>query len=179
MARARKMHTYGIAPAVTREGSSLHVPSFDDAGFNYRMSDVQAAIMRVQLERLPELMAAREAAARGYAQRLDGVDGVTLPVVLPDRTHPWQSYLVTTDEGIDRDAVVVALRERGVGSNFGTYASHVQPVYASTQECPNSRFLFDRQLALPMHSNLVEDDLDHVADQLREVLKSPEARPER
>ena len=71
--------------------------------------------------------------------------------------------------------MVVALRERGVGSNFGTYASHVQPVYGSTEECPNSKYLFERQLALPMHSNLVDDDLDYVADQLREVLKSPEA----
>ena len=176
MTRARKLHTYGIAPAVSREGSSLAVPSFDDAGFNYRMSDVHAAIMRVQLQRLPELLAARTAAARGYAERLDGVDGISLPVALADRTHPWQSYLVTTDESVDRDAVVVALRERGVGSNFGTYASHVQPVYGSTEECPNSKYLFERQLALPMHSNLVDDDLDYVADQLREVLKSPEAR---
>ena len=93
MTRARKLHTYGIAPAVSREGSSLAVPSFDDAGFNYRMSDVHAAIMRVQLQRMPELLAARTAAARGYAERLDGVDGISLPVALADRTHPWQSYL--------------------------------------------------------------------------------------
>ena len=176
MARARKLHTYGIAPAVAREGAALAVPSFDDAGFNYRMSDVQAAIMRVQLERLPELLAARRAAADGYAERLDGLDGITLPVALPDRTHPWQSYLVTTDDSVDRDAVVVALRERGVGSNFGTYSSHVQPVYGSTQHCPVSLRLFHQQLALPMHANLVEDDLDHVAEQLTEILKSSEVR---
>ncbi len=89
-----------------------------------------------------------------------------MPVVLPDRTHPWQSYLVTTDATVDRDAVVMALRDRGVGSNFGTYASHVQPVYASPDACPVSLHLFQRQLALPMHAGLVEDDLDYVADQL-------------
>ena len=180
MARARKLHTYGIAPAVSREGAALAVPSFDDAGFNYRMSDVQAAIMRVQLERLPELLAARRAAADGYAERLDGLDGITLPVALADRTHPWQSYLVTTDDSVDRDAVVVALRERGVGSNFGTYASHVQPVYGSTQHCPVSLRLFEQQLALPMHANLVDDDLDYVAEQLRrdpQVVRGPEGRP--
>jgi dTDP-4-amino-4,6-dideoxygalactose transaminase len=177
MTLARKLHTYGIAPAVTREGSaSLAVPSFDMAGYNYRMSDVQAAIMRVQLKRMPQLLAARAAAAAGYAERLSGIDGIQLPVVLDDRTHPWQSYLVTTDDTVDRGAVVMALRERGVGSNFGTYASHVQPIYGSSQDCPVSARLFTTQFALPMHANLVEDDLDYVADQLREVLADPAVR---
>jgi dTDP-4-amino-4,6-dideoxygalactose transaminase len=177
MSLARKLHTYGIAPAVTREGSNaLAVPSFDMAGYNYRMSDVQAAMMRVQLERLPHLVTARSAAADGYAERLADVDGIHLPVVLEDRTHPWQSYLVTADETVERDAVVVALRERGVGSNFGTYSSHVQPVYSSRTDCPVSARLFATQFALPMHANLTEDDLDYVAEQLREVLSDPAVR---
>lgn len=171
MSLARKLHTYGIAPAVSREGtSSLAVPSFDTAGYNYRMSDVQAAMMRVQLKRLPDLVASRTAAADGYAERLADVDGIDLPVVLEDRTHPWQSYLVTSHDSVDRDAVVMALRERGVGSNFGTYASHVQPVYGTTDVCPVSARLFTSQFALPMHANLSADDLDYVAEQLRAVL---------
>jgi dTDP-4-amino-4,6-dideoxygalactose transaminase len=171
MERARKLHTYGIAPAVSREGSTaLAVPSFAEVGYNYRMSDVQAAIMRVQLQRLPELVAARSAAATRYAERLSDLEGIVLPVALDDRTHPWQSYLVTAADGVDRDAVVMGLRERGVGSNFGTYASHLQPVYDSGSQCPVSARLFRTQLALPMHANLTEDDVDYVADQLRDVL---------
>lgn len=176
MGRARKLHTYGIAPAVSREGAAtLAVPSFAEIGYNYRMSDVQAAIMRVQLGRLHDLVAARSAAADGYAERLSGVDGISLPVVLEDRTHPWQSYLVTAADDVDRDKVVMALRERGVGSNFGTYASHLQPVYGTSSDCPVSARLFRTQFALPMHANLVEDDLDWVATQLREVLASGDA----
>jgi len=171
MDRARKLHTYGIAPAVTREGqSALAVPTFDEAGHNYRLSDVQAAIMRVQLRRLPDLLAARQASAAGYAERLSDVEGITLPTVLEDRTHPWQSYLVTAGPEVDRDRVVMGLRERGVGSNIGTYASHVQPVYGATNPCPVSERLFTTQLALPMHANLTSDDLDYVAEQLRLVL---------
>jgi dTDP-4-amino-4,6-dideoxygalactose transaminase len=97
-------------------------------------------------------------------------------VVLDDRTHPWQSYLVTAEDGVDRDAVVMALRERGVGSNFGTYASHVQPVYASRTDCPVSARLFATQFALPMHANLTEDDVDYVAEQLRAVLSDAAVR---
>ncbi|PVG81369.1 pyridoxal phosphate-dependent aminotransferase [Nocardioides gansuensis] len=177
MDRARKLHTYGIAPAVSREGqSALAVPEFDTAGYNYRMSDVQAAIMRVQLRRLPDLLANRTRAAEGYAERLAGVEGISLPVLLDDRTHPWQSYLVTAQDGVDRDRVVMALRERGVGSNIGTYSSHVQPVYGATRDCPVAARLFRTQFALPMHANLTDDDLDHVAEQLREVLAAAEVR---
>jgi perosamine synthetase len=177
MELARKLHTYGIAPAVSREGSSgLAVPSFDMAGYNYRMSDVQAALMRVQLRRLHDLVAARTSAAQGYAERLGDVEGITLPVTLDDRVHPWQSYLVTTDETVNRDAMIMALRERGVGSNFGTYASHLQPVYGETDPCPVSAHLFHSQLALPMHANLTEDDLDHVAATVREVVALPGVR---
>ena len=177
MDRARALHTYGIAPALSREGqTTLAVPSFEEAGFNYRMSDVQAAIMRVQLGRLSDLVAARTRAADGYAERLSGLEGIALPTVLDDRTHPWQSYLLTAADDVNRDRLVMALRERGVGSNFGTYASHLQPVYGATNDCPVSARLFRTQLALPMHANLDDDDLDYVAEQLRDVLADPAVR---
>lgn len=70
----------------------------------------------------------------------------------------------------------MALRERGVGSNFGTYASHLQPVYGTQDVCPVSARLFTTQFALPMHANLVADDLDYVAEQLRAVLADPAVR---
>lgn len=174
---ARKLHTYGIAPAVSREGSTaLAIPSFDMAGRNYRLSDLQAAIMRVQLQRMPDLIAARTRAADGYRELLGAVEGLLQPVVLADRTHPWQSYLVTTDATVDRDAMVTHLRTRGVGSNIGTYASHVQPVYGQTQACPVSLSLFENQFALPMHANLTDDDVAYVAEQVQAVLALPDVR---
>jgi len=177
--RARKLHTYGIAPAVTREGElTLPVPSFDEAGYNYRLSDVQAAIMRVQLRRLPDLLAARGSAAQAYAAGLGDLDQVTLPVALADRTHPWQSYVLTLDPTLDRGKVAMALREQGVGTNFGTYASHLQPVYGvpAPRACPVSADLFARHLAIPMHANLTEDDLAYVVDTVRAVVGSAAVR---
>ncbi|HWO58625.1 MAG TPA: DegT/DnrJ/EryC1/StrS family aminotransferase [Umezawaea sp.] len=169
--KARKLHTYGIEPALSREGArELPVPSFDVAGYNYRMSDVMAGIMLAQLDRLPTLLANRARAAKGYQELLDGVDGVTLPVELPDRVHPWQSYVVTLDPDVDRGEVAIRLRERGVQCNFGTYASHVQPVYGQTTPCPVSADLFRRHLAIPMHANLTDDQVERVAKTLREVL---------
>lgn len=163
--RARKLHTYGIAPAMDRSGSTrLAVPEFDEAGYNYRLSDIAAGIMIAQVDRLPDLLAARTRVAESYAERLAAVPGLTLPVVLDDRSTTWQSYVLTLDAGIDRGRFIGRLREQGVQCTFGTYASHRQPVYASSARCPVSADLADRQVAIPMHANLTDSQVDRVAD---------------
>lgn len=174
---ARKLHTYGIAPAIVRDASAeLPVPTFDELGYNYRMSDVAAAIMRVQVERLPQLLKARATAAGWYQELLGGVEELILPVELDDRTHPWQSYVITLAPELDRGAVALALRERGVGCNFGTYASHVQPLYGQTEPCPVSADLFQRHIAIPMHANLDQDDVEYVAQVVQDVIALPTSR---
>lgn len=174
---ARKLHTYGIAPALAREGAiDLPVPSFDELGYNYRLSDVAAGIMRVQLKRMPDLMAARNRAADQYRELIGDLEGVTIPAALSDRTHPYQSYVLTFDKDVNRGAVAVALRAEGVGCNFGTYASHLQPLYSTDTVCEVSADLFTRQLAIPMHAELSQDDVSYVAETLRKVMADPSAR---
>lgn len=174
---ARKLHTYGIAPAISREGSAaLPVPSFDELGFNYRLSDVQAAIMRVQVQRLPELLASRQRAADSYRELLGDLAQITLPVALGDRTHPWQSYVITVARDLNRGAVAMALRAAGVGCNFGTYASHLQPLYGPQTSLPVSADIFERHIAIPMHANLTEDDVTYVADTVRSVVSDTAVR---
>lgn len=168
---ARKLHTYGIAPALSREGDTdLPIPSFDEAGYNYRLSDISAGIMLAQLDRLSGLVARRGEIAAAYAERLRDLEGVTAPVALDDRVHPWQSYVVTLDAGIDRGKVATHLRQNGVQCNFGTYASHVQPVYQFEGHLPVSADLFLRHLAIPMHANLADTDVDRVVEVLGAAL---------
>ena len=177
-ARARKMHSYGIEGAVTRAAlSRLPLPEFDEAGYNYRMSDVAAAMMIVQLDRLPSILAARTKVAEAYTELLGDCELLTLPHTPDDRTHPWQSYVVTLASGIDRGEVAMRLRDRGVQCTFGTYASHLQPVYGATAPCPVSADLFARHLAIPMHANLTESQVETVAATLREVLPAVATNP--
>jgi dTDP-4-amino-4,6-dideoxygalactose transaminase len=89
-----------------------------------------------------------------------------------DRTHSWQSYALTLDPSVDRGVVASELRSRGVQCNFGTYASHLQPVYGATKACPVSADLFRRHLAIPMHANLTEAQIERVAAAVREVVPS-------
>jgi dTDP-4-amino-4,6-dideoxygalactose transaminase len=168
-----KAHNFGIESALNRSTTvGLSIPSFTDLGYNYKLSDISAAIMLVQLERLDELVGRRQAVADGYQQLLGDLDLIQLPVVPADRTHAWQAYIVTVDSAVDRDAVVAAMRADGVQCNFGTYASHQQPVYGDTDPCPVSADVFARHIAIPMHANLSRADVERVAETLVHAVKN-------
>ena len=170
---ARKLHTYGVEGALTRaQLSNLPIPAFDELGYNYRLSDIAAAIMLAQLDRLPDLLAIKRRIAARYGELLKDHPLITPPAEAPDREHPWQAYVVTLDPSIDRGDVAMALRQRGVQCTFGTYASHVQPIYGHTAPCPVSADLFARHLAIPMHANLTEAQVETVAATLIEVVNA-------
>ena len=171
-AGTRKVHNFGIASALDRAGSGgLPVPVFDELGYNYKLSDVAAAIMQAQLRRLPDLVAARSRVAARYAELLGDLDRITLPVTAEGREHCWQSYVITLDRDVDRSEVATQLRAQGVQCNFGTYASHVQPIYGETTYCPVSADVFARHLAIPMHANLTDEQVERVADAIRKAVR--------
>jgi len=133
-------------------------------GLNYRLSDILCAVGIPQVRRLEQLHAVRERIAAGYAERL-----AALPVVLPaaddgDR-HGWQAYVIQLDR---RDEVLEALRAHGIEAQIGTYALHRLGAYADQGPFPGADQVFDRALALPLHSRLAESDLDWVAEVLTE-----------
>ena len=116
----------------------------------------------------------RAKVAESYQRLLGDFDLVTLPYTADDRTHSWQTYALTLDPSVDRGAVATELRSRGIQCTFGTYASHQQPVYGATNPCPVSADLFRRHLAIPMHANLTEAQIERVAAAVRDIV--PAAR---
>jgi dTDP-4-amino-4,6-dideoxygalactose transaminase len=154
----------------------LPIPEFTEIGYNYKLSDIAAAIVQVQLGRLEELLERRRVVAARYAELLKDEDLLTLPHVPSDRTHAWQSYMVTLDPGVDRAGVAADLRAQGIGCGHGTWASHLQPVYETEQTCPVSADLFQRNLAIPMHAELTSDQVERVVQVLRAALRT-HARP--
>ncbi len=173
LAHARKLHFFGIESAFSRAGSNdLPIPVFDELGWNYKMSEIAAAVVSAQLRKLPALLAARRRVASGYAELLADVDEIVLPVELIDRTTVWQSYVLTLVPGVDRGRVAMELRASGIECNIGTYASHLQPVYDDPSECPVSADMFRRHLAIPMHANLNDGDVETVAKAVRQAVAS-------
>lgn len=171
--RARKLSCFGVESAHARQAADgLPVPVFEALGYNYKLSDIQAAVALVQLRRLPDLLAARRRVAAAYLAGLADVPGLTLPVVGEDRDHTWQTFALTLDPGIPRASVATALRDVGVQVNIGTFASHRQPVYGPQEPLPVSAGLFDRHLAIPMHANLTEAEVGRVVAAVRAALAS-------
>ena len=145
-------------------------------GFNYRLSDVAAAIGVAQLERVDEILAARSRVAALYAERLDGIEGLELPCPDRDRARrSWFVYVVQLPEQADRDGVIGALAERGIASKAYLPCIHLQPFYRERfgfrgGEFPVAERVGARSLALPFFTALSEGQVDRVCEALRALI---------
>lgn len=172
-ADARLRSSFGIGSIFDQaQVVGLPIPVFTEIGYNYKLSDIAAAILQVQLRRVGELLDRRRAVAARYAELFADEPLVTVPHVPQDRTHAWQSYVLTLDPAVDRSAVAADLRTQGIGCGHGTWACHLQPVYDTKQPCPVSADLFQRNLAIPMHAELSMDQVERVATVLRTALRT-------
>ena len=157
--RVRSLRHHGWSPS----------NAYDDmpaGAYNYRLSDVLAALGIPQLRRLEELLAGRERVAAGYAERLAGLP-ITLPEADEGDRHGWQAYVVQLD---GRDAVMEALRAQGIQCQIGTYALQRLGAYRDQGRFPGAEAAFERALALPLHSRLEDSDLDRVAEALDKLV---------
>lgn len=171
--QARSLSAFGVQSAWDRQqADELPIPVFADLGYNYKLSDIQCAIAAVQLDRLDDLVARRNDIADRYQKRLEPLDGITTPIAAPGNLHTWQTYAVRVDPSLNRDRIALYLRRHGVQSNIGTFASHLQPVYGSDRVCPVSADLFAHHLAIPMHAELTDAEVERVADTLRDAVDS-------
>ncbi|MYY85549.1 MULTISPECIES: DegT/DnrJ/EryC1/StrS aminotransferase family protein [unclassified Streptomyces] len=172
-ADARLRSSFGIGSIFDQSKIvGLPIPEFTEVGYNFKLSDIAAAILQVQIGRIDELLARRTQVAAAYGELLADEELVTLPQVPADRTHAWQSYLIALDARVDRAALAADLRGQGIGCGHGTWASHLQPVFAARQACPVSADLFARHLAIPMHAELSADQIERVVTVLRTALRT-------
>ncbi|MBQ1094321.1 DegT/DnrJ/EryC1/StrS aminotransferase family protein [Streptomyces sp. B93] len=171
-ADARLRSSFGIGSIFDQaQVVGLPIPQFTEIGYNFKLSDIAAAILQVQIGRIGELLKRRSAVAEQYAQLLADEELLSVPRVPEDRTHAWQSYMVTLDERVDRAAVAKALRAQGIGCGHGTWATHLQPVFEGGRACPVSADLFARNLAIPMHAELSEEQVQRVVAALRAAVR--------
>jgi dTDP-4-amino-4,6-dideoxygalactose transaminase len=145
-------------------------------GFNYRLTDVSAAIGVAQLERADELLARRARVAELYGKRLAGVDGLVLP--LADRgaeRRGWFVYVVALPERADRDAVIAELAARGIAAKAYLPCIHLLPYYRERfgfrgGEFPVAEGFAGRSLGLPFFTAMTEGQVDRVAGALAAAL---------
>jgi perosamine synthetase len=149
---------------------------FLEPGFNYRMSDVLAALGTAQVPHLGDIVQRRNALARLLSTLLGPLDGIRPPAASESGVRStFQAYVAVLDEELDRARFIAALAERDVESTIGTYALHAQPSFRAAcatepGDVPVSWMLARRAVALPLHPGLSEDDVVAIAAAVREAL---------
>jgi dTDP-4-amino-4,6-dideoxygalactose transaminase len=136
-------------------------------GYNYRLTDLHAAIGIGQFSRVDALFAKRHYIAGRYSDALKGLDGIKLPVVREYNEHAFFLYTTLVD---DRDGLRRFLSERGISTNV----SWPKPIYRqqpysqfSAYRCPVAEYVCDHVLCLPSYYQMTEAEQEHVIETIR------------
>lgn len=146
---------------------------FPVVGYNYRMTNIQAAIGVAQLERLGEILAVRYAIAARYTENLASMSHHFDEVLIPDGVGvvPWlQNVFLKDADASRRDLVMSQLSSVGIDSRPVFYPMHVLPAFASTNAFPVADDWSARGISLPLHTALSLDDVDRVCEALEQTL---------
>jgi dTDP-4-amino-4,6-dideoxygalactose transaminase len=168
-ARIRRLREHGMdVSAADRHRSKQPVlEKYTEVGFNFRMTDIQAAIGLVQLRKLAEMVARRRELAARYKALFAGVPGFHMISDPEYGTTNYQSFwiLMPDDSPVSRDALLRDLAQAGVSARRGIMAAHLEPAYASQQHSPLpvTERLTKRSLILPLFHEMTEDQQDIVA----------------
>ncbi|MBB4425784.1 dTDP-4-amino-4,6-dideoxygalactose transaminase [Bradyrhizobium sp. CIR48] len=168
----RLLRQHGMSvPDIVRHGSQRVI--FEEyvlVGYNYRMTDMQAAIGRKQLERLAELVTRRRAVAAKYAELLGNLEGLRLPTEPIWARSNWQSYCVRLPDRLDQRTVMQNLLDKGIASRRGIMCSHREPPYAESKQrhdLRQSELAQDRSILLPLYAQMTDVDLLSVVEALK------------
>lgn len=170
--RLWRQHSMSVPDTVRHGSRQVIFESYPELGYNYRMTDLQAAIGREQLKRLPEIVAERRRLAALYAKHLAPLAGVSTPVEPRWARSNWQSYAVMLDEGGDQPGVMQRMLDEGISTRRGIMNSHLEPAYQGTAAFRAGSGLGcsedaqQRAVILPLFPGMTEDEVETVAHSL-------------
>jgi dTDP-4-amino-4,6-dideoxygalactose transaminase len=169
--RLWRQHSMSVPDTVRHNARQVIFESYPEVGFNYRMTDMQAAVGREQLKRLPEIVARRRELAAQYETLLAGVPGVSTPREVAFGRSNWQSYAVRVAEGVDQRDVMQRLLDAGIAARRGVMCSHREAAYAGRPiTLPHSESAQEQAIVLPLFTQLQRDDLVFVVEALKASL---------
>lgn len=146
-----------------------------ELGYNYRMTDIQAALGSSQLKKLDRFLARRRELAGRYDKAFEGVPGLVTPRQLPDTESGWHLYVLKFP-GADRDKIFAALRESGFGVNIHYIPVYRHPYYQKhgyqNVRCPNAEELYAHMISLPLYPGLTDEQQDTVIEKVLELRKT-------
>jgi dTDP-4-amino-4,6-dideoxygalactose transaminase len=170
-ARFRLWRQHGMSVSDTARHASAQVifESYPIVGYNYRMTDIQAAVGRQQLARLPEIIGRRRAIAATFARELDGVGGIRTPHEPEWARSNWQSYCVRLPDGVDQRGVMQRMLDQGVSTRRGIMCAHREAPYRDlplSHPLPQSEAAQDRCIIIPLYTQMTEAEQAKVIESL-------------
>ncbi|AJJ10795.1 beta-eliminating lyase family protein [Yersinia rohdei] len=177
-ARVRRLKFHGLGVDAFDRQIQGRSPQAEvvEPGYKYNLSDIHAAIAVVQLQRLPEINARRQALVARYQAALAGSPLQPLAVPEYDHQHAWHLFMVRVDEercGIDRDTLMARLKEVGIGTGLHFRAAHTQKYYRErypSLHLPNTEWNSARLCTLPLFPDMLDSDVDRVVDALATII---------
>jgi perosamine synthetase len=167
--RLLRQHAMSVPDTVRHGSSNVIFESYPEIGFNYRMTDIQAAVGREQLKRLPQIVVARRAIAQRYIELLSDVAELVPPHEPAWARTNWQSFCVRLPAHCDQRGIMQTLLDQGVSTRRGIMCSHREPAYSTyelRQPLPHSERAQDHTVILPLYVQMTPADVEHVADAL-------------
>ena len=159
----------GIIRSIANHGMKAKY-QYERIGVNSRLDSIQAAILEVKLKYFDKHVKARQTAAAYYDEQLSGIEGLQIPARAIYSTHTFHQYTIRTER---RNELQKYLGEKGIPSMvYYPGAIHLQEAYKflgyKKGDFPNSEKLAETVLSLPMHTELTEEQLEYIADKVRE-----------
>lgn len=153
------------------------LPDFNMVGYNYRMTDIQAAIGVVQLKKLDQFIDERQKWADYYTHALSKIPWLRTPYIPNGYKHGWQSYVLFIDEAkapMKRNDLMEYLQQKGISTRPGTHAVHTLGYYSKTfnikpSDYPNAFAANEFSMAIPLHNKMVKQDYEYVIECLKSV----------
>ena len=170
--RLLRQHGMSLSDLLRHSANKVMTETYDVPGFNYRMTDMQAAIGRQQLRKLPAITAERRTLAARYARHLAHLPDVSVPQEPEWARSNWQSYCIGLTSGSDRDGVMQAMLDRGVATRRAVMLSHREAPWAEARRdaLPRSESVGDSHLLLPLFNGMTIEEQDTVVEALEGAL---------
>lgn len=177
-ARLRRLREHGmdVSAADRHRSRQPVIEHYTEVGFNFRMTDIQAAIGLVQLRKLPEMVTRRRVLARRYQELLSGIPGLVMAGDPPYGETNYQSFwvLLPEDSLVSRDELMLLFTDAGVSVRRGIMAAHLEPAYEDVRpSLPVTERLTANSMILPLFHEMTQAQQDHVASVLTSALANP------
>jgi perosamine synthetase len=173
--RLWRHHGMSVPTTVRHLAREVIFETYPELAYNYRMTDIQAAIGQEQMKRLPQMIERRRFLAERYGRLLPSVPGVDPPQEPSWARSNWQSYCVRLPDRCDQRRVMQSMLDHGVATRRGIMCSHREPAYADVLlrwPLPESERAQDHSIILPLYHQMSEDDQDYVVERLREACQA-------